>query len=83
MTNQPTTLKDLLESERYEDHIKNMSFESGLKFLEELVGKVESGGLALDQAIGSYERGVVLIARLRELLSGAEAKLKILNKENA
>ncbi|RMG39780.1 MAG: exodeoxyribonuclease VII small subunit [Candidatus Dadabacteria bacterium] len=74
------SLNELLEDQNIDEKIKELSFEDGLKLLEELVEKVESGSLSLDKAVLSYEKGVALINRLRELLSGAEEKLKILNK---
>lgn len=74
------TVQELLEDEKASEKIKDLPFESGLKLLEELVGKVESGTLPLEKAISSYERGVLIVSRLREQLSGAEEKLKILSK---
>ncbi len=76
------TLKDLITLENAAERIKELPFESGLKLLEELVTKVESGALSLDKSILSYEKGVELINHLKKLLSGAEEKLKVLNREN-
>ena len=73
------SLKNLLD-ENGEKNIGRLSFESGLKLLEELVASVESGSLPLDKAVLSYEKGVALVSHLRSLLSGAEEKLKILQK---
>ena len=70
-------LKDLLADEG-EKKVPEVSFETGLKLLEELVGKVESGSLPLDKAVLSYERGVSLITHLRAVLKGAEQKLQTL-----
>lgn len=74
------TLDQLLAEEHSEKFVKELSFEQGLKLLEELVARVESGQLALDKAITSYEKGALVITQLRALLSGAEEKLKILQK---
>lgn len=73
------SLKDLL-ADGGEEKVKEISFEGGLKLLEDLVSRVEAGSLPLDKAILSYERGVSLIEHLRTLLSGAEQKLKVLQK---
>lgn len=73
------SIKDLL-AEGGQDKLKDIPFEAGLKLLEELVSKVESGSLPLDKSILSYERGVALIEHLRALLSGAEQKLKVLQR---
>jgi len=72
------SLKDLLTKENAEELVKDLDFEQGLKLLEELVEKVESGSLPLEKAVASYERGVALVERLRNLLSGAEERLKVL-----
>lgn len=80
--NKVISLKELLE-DKGDEPLAELSFEQGLKLLEELVAGVESGSLPLDKAILSYERGVALIARLRSLLSGAEQKLRILQKPPA
>lgn len=74
------TLEELLSKDDIEKRIAALSFEEGLQLLEELVVKVESGSLPLDKAMHSYEKGVLLIGRLRELLSGAEEKLKVLQR---
>ena len=78
---QPITLENLLSEEGAEQLINEIKFEDGLRLLEELVTKVEAGALPLDGAVMSYERGVLLIGKLRDLLSGAEEKLKVLQKK--
>lgn len=75
-------LKEFLEEDG-DKRLSGVSFEQGLKLLEELVAGVESGTLALDKAILSYEKGVALIAHLRGVLNGAERKLEILQKSGA
>jgi exodeoxyribonuclease VII small subunit len=74
------TLEALLNGEVSEAQVGAMSFEQALKLLEEVVTSVESGSLPLDRAIGSYEHGTALIKHLRQLLSGAEEKLRVLNQ---
>ena len=74
------TLEQILANEKPEALIKELSFENGLKLLEELVSKVESGSLPLDKAISSYERGALVVEQLKALLAGAEGKLQVLQK---
>lgn len=74
------TLEALQKGEISDDTLASLSFEQALKLLEEVVAAVESGNLPLDQSIGSYEKGTVLIQHLRKLLSGAEEKLRVLGK---
>ncbi len=71
------SLKDLLD-EKKGKNVTTLSFEQGLKLLDELVSSVESGTLPLDKAVLSYEKGVQLVNHLRGLLGGAEEKLKVL-----
>ncbi len=70
-------LKDFLDSEQAPD-LGGLSFEKGIKILEELVQGVETGNLSLDKSIKAYERGSALMAHLRQLLEGAEQKLKLI-----
>jgi exodeoxyribonuclease VII small subunit len=74
------TLEALQKGEVKDEVLATLSFEQALKLLEEVVTAVESGTLPLDQSIGSYEKGTVLVQHLRSLLSGAEEKLRILGK---
>ena len=74
-------LDEILQSEDPREKIGLLSFEQGLALLEELVTSVESGKMALDQSILSYERGVQLIEHLKQKLSGAEEKLRVLQKD--
>lgn len=75
------SIETLLEKGLSDAEIKSLSFEQGLELLDELVKRVEGGSLPLEQSIGAYERGVALIDRLKEVLSGAEKKLKKLQKD--
>lgn len=55
-----------------------LSFENALKELEEIVGKLEKGGLSLNQSLALFERGVKLARFLRQELEKAEKKIEIL-----
>ena len=74
------TIKTLL-AEGGESKVGELPFEAAMKLLEELVHSVESGTLSLEDSMLSYERGVSLVSHLRKILSGAEEKLRILQKE--
>ncbi len=43
--------------------------------LEEQVGKLEQGGLSLDEAIAVYEEGMMLARRCQEQLDAADLKV--------
>ena len=74
------SVKELLSSSELGGLIEGISFEQGIKLLDELVGSVEAGTLALNDSMRSYEVGVQLSERLRSMLDGAEQKLKQLRK---
>lgn len=57
-----------------------MKFESALLRLEEIVTKLESGSLSLDDAIGEYEEAIKLIKICNERLSDAEQRVRILTE---
>ena len=72
------TLKALFIAEDPKPLVEGLSFEEGLKLLEELVATVESGTLALETALQGYERGALLIEHLKQHLTKAAARLKTL-----
>lgn len=72
----------LLQDSDLESTVSKLSFEQAMRSLEELVGKVESANLPLDQAIRAYEVGAIIVSHLRALLEGAEAKLKIVQQDS-
>lgn len=77
------TLTDLLQlnQEAASKVLQDLSFEDGMRLVEELVVSVESGALPLEQSLRSYESGVLVINHLRGLLAGAEERLTVLNKK--
>ena len=54
---------------------KELSFEGGLKELEDIVTKMEAGQVSLDDAVRLYERGMALQKRCQKQLE--EARLRI------
>ena len=59
-----------------DEEIKNMNFEQSITALEELVNKLESGSLDLDQSLELYERATALRDRCREILEESERRVK-------
>ena len=57
------------------------SFEKALAELEEIVAKMEKGGLPLNDSLSLFEKGVKLARFLREELEKAEKKIEILLKD--
>jgi len=55
--------------------ITEMSFEQAMKELEQVVGKLERGDVALEDSITLYERGAELKKRCEAKLKEAEEKV--------
>ncbi len=53
-----------------------LSFEDALKELEEIVQKLESGGVPLEDSIALYERGAALKAHCEAKLKSAQEKIE-------
>lgn len=60
----------------------SLSFEKALADLESIVQKLEKGGLALNESLALFEKGVKLAKYLREELGKAEKKIEILLKDD-
>jgi exodeoxyribonuclease VII small subunit len=54
------------------------NFEQSLTQLEALVSQLESGDLALDQALARFEQGVRLTRECQSALSAAQQKVQLL-----
>ncbi len=63
--------------------IGSESFEQSLQNLENIVKKMESGTLPLEEALSSFQEGIGLVKKCQHLLSQAEQKVEILTKANA
>lgn len=57
-------------------------FEDLLAEAEALAGKMEEGGLTLDESIRAYEKGVDNLRRCAGLLRAAEEKVQVLLEKN-
>ncbi len=58
------------------DDIAALAFEKALAQLEEIVTKLESGKVDLEQSITIYERGEALKKHCEKLLKAAEARIE-------
>jgi exodeoxyribonuclease VII small subunit len=56
--------------------IKSLSFEKSLALLEEIVAKLESGRVDLEDSIKIYERGEILRKHCESKLVEAEARIE-------
>jgi len=58
------------------DEIKNLTFEEAMKALEEIVSRLESGEISLEQSIEVYTRGTWLKRHCEDKLKSAQAKIE-------
>jgi len=59
----------------------NLTFEKALADLEQIVAKLEKGGIALNESLALFEKGVKMARFLRGELDKAERKVEILLKD--
>ena len=64
------------------EEIRNLSFEEARAQLEELVSRMESGNMPLEQLINAYERGSLLTAHCRALLAGLQRRVEVIINGN-
>lgn len=60
----------------------DFNFEKALQELEDLVEKMESGNLSLEESLKYFERGVTLTRNCQQALIEAEQKVQILMTQN-
>ena len=58
---------------------KKVSFEKNLSELEDLVSKMESGEMSLEESLKGFEKSVKLYTTCKKSLEEAEKKIKILS----
>ncbi|MDF2154865.1 exodeoxyribonuclease VII small subunit [Vibrio sp. CAU 1672] len=61
---------------------ENMTFEATIEELDNLVDQLESGDLALDDALRKFERGIALARAGQTKLNDAEQRISILLSED-
>ena len=54
-------------------------FEQSMQALEDLVGKMETGEMTLEESLAAYEQGVGLYRRCQSALEQAELRVKLLS----
>ncbi len=57
------------------------SFEEAIGELEQLVQRMESGSLSLEDSLAAYRRGAELAAYCRRSLAGVQQQVKVLEGE--
>lgn len=60
---------------------KEMSFETAMARLEQIVNQLESGKATLDESLGLYEEGIALVRLCSDRLDKAEQKIKVVKND--
>lgn len=60
---------------------QEIGFEDALKRLEDLVARMESGAMGLDEMVGAFEDGQRLVALCSTKLNEVERKIEMLVKD--
>jgi exodeoxyribonuclease VII small subunit len=60
--------------------ISKLNFEQAMSQLREIVEKVETGQIGLEEAISQYENGCKLVQHCKRILENAERKIEVLSK---
>jgi exodeoxyribonuclease VII small subunit len=63
------------------DHVAAESYEALVQVLEEIVNRLESDGLTLDDAVAAYEEGMQLVRQCNDLLDKAELRVTELSED--
>ncbi|MDP3138760.1 MAG: exodeoxyribonuclease VII small subunit [Burkholderiaceae bacterium] len=56
------------------------SYEAALEELEQLVGRLESGQMPLEQLLSGYQRGAELLKFCRDKLEAVEGQIKLVDE---
>lgn len=60
--------------------VKPANFETALDELEQLLARLESGAMPLEQLLMQYQRGAELLKFCRARLEAVEAQIKVLDQ---
>lgn len=59
---------------------KKQTFEEQLSAAEQLIARLEEGGMSLEETVSGYETGMKLLAELEKQLAEAEQRLTVIRK---
>ena len=75
------TVPRAMSTKRAEKEAKPVDFESAMRDLEEIVERLETGDLPLEESLAAFERGIALTRSCQTALKEAEQKVEILLKK--
>ncbi len=56
--------------------VQDKTFEQNMQALQELLGKLETGNMPLEDSLKAFEEGQVLVQKCREKLAQAELRVQ-------
>ena len=62
---------------------KKQTFEAGMRELETLTARLETGDMTLDETMKTYEKGVTLAAQLKRQLEDSRKRIEQIDPETA
>jgi len=72
---------DPASSDRFAEEAACLPFEEALGRLEAVIDRIEAGKIGLEDSLMEYERGMALIRRCRQVLTGAERRIQTLTRD--
>jgi len=64
-------------------NLSDTKFETALAELEDIVRRMESGGLELEASLAAYRRGIALLRHCRGQLDEAESEIRVLEENES
>jgi len=71
------------QSTEQQTQTDQLSFEQAIEQLEQLIEKIESGEVGLEESLKHYEQGTELIKRCRSILDSAEQRISELTESES
>ncbi len=65
------------------DSAAEKKFEDALQELEDVVGKLDSGTLSLEESLRAFEEGVAVARFLEKTLTEVEKRVEVLTRDNS
>jgi exodeoxyribonuclease VII small subunit len=70
-------------NEGSEPEASELGFDKLMESLQQVVARLESGSLSLEESLAAYEEGVSLARRGHALLDGAEKRVELLVRDSS
>ena len=68
----------MAEKNKENDATGKLSFEDAMNRLEEIVRRLESGDVPLDESLGLFEEGVKLVKQCNGMLDAVQKKISLI-----